>query len=341
MWMNRGILRDEAGEGGEGGGGAGPSADTLLGEGADGAGNNGGSEGGGQEGGQPTPNSDAGTANPWYSGLYNEKGEFSENWTERLPEHLKEHKDFLGRYKTIDVAMSSLVEKQKALSSKGLARPEEGAPQAIVDEFNAKLHQLNGAPGNSGDYDFSPPDDLPEHLRWGDDESTRIQEVLHKHHASPQLAGEIRDVYTKIIAEQEDGAIAQFNKNEDAAVKALGDDLGKVSSDMQATMKILGFEADDMKVMLNSAVQAGLGEKFMRNMASLKGLIDSDKFVNLSGANEGGVMGGQGQNYEELAAKELDSMYAAEKAGDHAAVARHRQQEDQYRKLAAQQKGGK
>jgi len=219
-----------------------------------------------------------------------------------------------------------------------LARPEEGAPESVVNEFGEKMHALNGAPEKSTDYDFYPPEDLPDHLKWGEEESTRIQEVLHKHHDSPELAGEIRDVYTKIVAETEDAAIAQFNLNEDAAVKAIGDDLKTVSASMQQSMGVLGFQPDEMKVLLNGAVQAGLGEKFMRNMASLKDLIGSDKFVKMSGGDT--ALGGQGQDYAALAAAELDSLYAAEKAGDTVAMARHKKQEETYRELASRQKGG-
>jgi hypothetical protein len=326
-------------DGGEAGASAGKSDEGAP-QGTDNPdGDGGGSAGtenteGSAQAGTTSSQGDAGTQASWYKGLYGEDGKINQDAYERLPEHLKPAAESLKRYNSIEDVFSTLWHQKQALSKGGLTRPEEGAAEEVISEFNEKLRELNGAPKSAAEYDFAPPEDMPDYLKWEDKEAEGIKDVFHKHGINQEAANEIRDIYVQMKSADEAASLDSFKAQEKATLDALGPDKQLLAANALESAAVLGFSAEQAHILTNAAIQAGMGAEFVQGLAGLKNLIGEDKFVS-TGQGGSAVMDAGGRNYKDLAMEALENYERAKGSGDAAAADRFKKQEGEYWRLAS------
>lgn len=296
-WMNN-TLREEAGEP-EGGGGS-----ALLGE----------------AGGGGTP-SDVGTADPYYQGLIGEGGKINKDSWDRLPDHLAGLKETISRHDTLDSILDSYANQRKALSGKGLTPPDENASEEVKAEYQSKVKQALGIPDSIDGYDFTPPEDLPEHLRWDDETAREVSEMMLNNNVSPQASQAIKEWYVNMKAGEEEKALSDFKGLEETALQEIaqsGQDPKVVGQTASQALALLGIDGEEASILTNSAVQAGLGSKFVQSMANLKALISEDKFA--SGQPGQGVVTGGNTDFK-AQAEALDAKSSQAQASGDSALA--------------------
>jgi hypothetical protein len=115
----------------------------------------------------------------------NEKGEFGENWLDRLPADLQDSKQILGQFKDIDGALKTLVSQQRLLGKKAEAVliPKDDASPEEVAAFRAKL----GVPENADAYSLKPKD-LPVGMEWNDTQAKDYNAFAHSLGLTPAQA---------------------------------------------------------------------------------------------------------------------------------------------------------
>ncbi len=172
------ILREEAGGGaGGGGGGTPPPAGTPP-------------PGGGTPppgGGTPPPPPPAA---PYYKGLYGDDGKIDKAALDRLPDHLKPHKDVLGKYETIDALLTGFGNAHALASKKALTPLEANAPDHVKAERKAMLDGVNNVPKDPKGYGIARPETFPaEH--WSEEGAGKMAAIAHKHSLSPDAVKEL------------------------------------------------------------------------------------------------------------------------------------------------------
>jgi len=132
---------------------------------------------------------------PFFMGMYDKDGNIDQKAFERLPEHLQHGKETFSRYKTVEELMGAHMNLRQQLSKGGLVRPDEGAPEQVVQEFQAKMAELNGAPESPEGYELAAPEGLDENILWPDGQEKQYAEIFHKHGANPEMVKEIFDLH--------------------------------------------------------------------------------------------------------------------------------------------------
>jgi len=215
---------DEAGgaaDGGAGGGGSGaaggaPAAGgskSLLsgGAAAGGAGSDqsgaGGAAGGAAGGGTPD-------TRPFFADLYGADGKLNKTAFDRLPDHLKGHKEIFAKYETVEALLGGMGNLANLAGRKGLEPLPDNAPPEVKAERDKLLKQLLRVPEKPEGYGIKKPDNIPAEL-WNEPYMQEMLGTLHKFNASPELVKALVEADTKFA-----GSIRQQGEQQQAAYAA-------------------------------------------------------------------------------------------------------------------------
>lgn len=158
------------------------------------------------------------------SAWVNEKGQFGENWLDRLPADLQDSKQILGQFKDIDGALKTLVNQQRLLGKKAEAVliPKDDASPEEVAAFRAKL----GVPDSVDKYS-TKIEGLPEGMALDEASVKQFNELAHKTGLTPAQAQEAVKFYAGLEAQNaqqaEVQAKAQFEASRKELAEAWGD----------------------------------------------------------------------------------------------------------------------
>lgn len=197
---------------------------------------------------------------PFFDGLYGADGKIDKTAFERLPDHLKPHKDWIGKYDTIEALITGGANAH-ALGVKKALGPLLGTePPEVVAERKAHLDQINSVPKDPKGYGIVRPESLPEQF-WNEEAAGKFGLIAQKHSAPPALVKELLDLQTSMTqAEIERGKAYEteyYNKQDqayEAGVKQLGMDLDKAKDMAERGAQTLGLDPKD-PVFKNAAVR--------------------------------------------------------------------------------------
>ena len=170
---------------------------------------------------------DAGKAEavaPSPSGAWvNEKGEFGENWLDRLPADLQDSKQILGQFKDVNGALKTLVNQQRLLGKKADAVliPKDDASPEEVAAFRAKL----GVPETPEAYALKPKD-LPEGMQWDEAYAKELNAAAHEAGITPAQAEKLMSKYASLEAQNAQQAELQAKAQYEASRKELAEAWG-------------------------------------------------------------------------------------------------------------------
>ena len=178
-----------AADGGQGGGGDAGAQAAIA---AAAAAAKGGAQGGGGDAAGQAAAAAAAAAKPapFYDGLYDKEGKIDPKALDRLPDHLKPHKDWISKYPTIDALINGGANAHTMAVKKALAPLAGNEPPEIVAERKAHLDALNGVPKDPKGYGIARPQDLPEQF-WNEELAGKFGQIALKHSASPALVKEL------------------------------------------------------------------------------------------------------------------------------------------------------
>jgi hypothetical protein len=153
----------------------------------------------------------------------NEKGEFGENWLDRLPADLQDSKQILGQFKDIPGALKTLVNQQRLLGKKAEAVliPKDDASPEEVAAFRAKL----GVPENADAYSVKPKD-LPAGMEWNEEFAKSINAAAHEAGVTPAQMEKIMGKYVGFEMQNAQNAELQAKAQYEASRKELAEAWG-------------------------------------------------------------------------------------------------------------------
>lgn len=161
---------------------------------------------------------------PTPSGAWvNEKGQFGENWLDRLPADLQDSKQILGQFKDVDGALKTLVNQQRLLGKKADAVliPKDDASPEEVAAFRAKL----GVPETPDAYALKPKD-LPEGMQWDENYAKELNAAAHEAGITPAQAEKLMSKYASLEAQNAQQAELQAKAQYEASRKELAEAWG-------------------------------------------------------------------------------------------------------------------
>lgn len=164
------------------------------------------------------------TASPSPSSSWvNEKGEFGENWLDRLPADLQDSKQILGQFKDVEGALKTLVSQQRLLGKKADAVliPKDDASPEEVAAFRAKL----GVPDSVDKY-ATKIGGLPEGLSLDEASVKQFNELAHKTGLTPAQAQEAVKFYASLEAQNAQNAELQAKTQYETSRKELAEAWG-------------------------------------------------------------------------------------------------------------------
>jgi hypothetical protein len=281
--MKRLLLEEAAGGASDGASGTGGGTGTVTATGGTDPGanaNNGASgSGGGQatstgsngSNGQGTGTSEAssttaattaapvGTEGPWYAKLYGADGKLDKKAFERLPDHLKGHKDVFSKYDSVEALLGGMGNLATLAGRKALAPLPENAPDEVKAERAALLRSINAVPEKPEGYEFNAPADYPKEY-WNPDYANGVKALLHKHNAPPGLAKELLAHTVAIakgnLARNEQAAAQAAAAEKDAIKKAFGSDYDAKMD--KATRAARTFGLDPERALASSELAVAL-----------------------------------------------------------------------------------
>ena len=153
----------------------------------------------------------------------NEKGEFGENWLDRLPADLQDSKQILGQFKDVNGALKTLVNQQRLLGKKADAVliPKDDASPEEVAAFRAKL----GVPETADKYS-TKIEGLPEGMALDEASVKQFNELAHKTGLTPAQAQEAVKFYASLEAQNAQNAELQAKAQYEASRKELAEAWG-------------------------------------------------------------------------------------------------------------------
>lgn len=153
----------------------------------------------------------------------NEKGEFGENWLDRLPAELQDSKQILGQFKDIPGALKTLVNQQRLLGKKADAVliPKDDASPEEVAAFRAKL----GVPETPEAYSLKPKD-LPAGMEWNEEFAKSINAAAHEAGVTPAQMEKIMGKYVGFEMQNAQNAELQAKAQYESSRKELAEAWG-------------------------------------------------------------------------------------------------------------------
>lgn len=197
-------------------------------------------------GGNPPP-----PPKPFYEGLYGADGKIDKAALDRLPDHLKPHKDVLGKYDTIEALLSGFGNAHSMAVKKALVPLTGTEPPEIVAERKAHLDQINGVPKDPKGYGIVRPETLPE-MHWNQEGADQFALLAQKHSLSPAAVKDLLALQVGLTqGEIERGKAndtdwyANQDKVYEAGLKTLGMDADKGKDMMTRGAQTLGIDPKD------------------------------------------------------------------------------------------------
>jgi hypothetical protein len=300
--MNRTFqsLYNEAYDMGAGGGGAGAGGAASGGAGSNlfggsvGAAGGGGTAGGAASGGGGAPDggSVAGASAPaqgssaeaWHSGLWDNTGKINAAAWDRLPEHLKPHKETFAKYQTAEALLGGFSNLAQLAGKKGLAPLPEGASEEAKTERAKLMRQLNGVPEKPEDYGVKKPDDLPDES-WNGEYVNSMVGIMHKYNAPPAMVRELLEAdvkYAGSTRQQSEAAQAAALQGEGKKLReAWGADFDKKLGGVRRVAETLGLDTADPIFRSAHVMQA---------LSKVADMVSEDKLV--TGNSSSNSLGG-------------------------------------------------
>jgi len=270
--LNRQIPRDAAGDTGTGGGGGGgdAAAQAAAAAAAKSSGGNGG------DAAAQAAAAAAAKPKPFYEGLYGADGKLDKTAFDRLPDHLKPHKDWIGKYDTIEALITGGANAH-ALGVKKALTPLLGTePPEVVAERKAHLDQINGVPKDAKGYGIARPDDIPE-IFWHQEGMDELAALGLKHSVSPAMMKDVLALQNKVTQE----SIARGKQME-------ADFYAKQDSDFATAIQRLGIDGDKAADLVQRAagtLKIDLKNPILKNaevrlaMVRVTQMISEDKLI--------------------------------------------------------------
>jgi hypothetical protein len=210
---------------------------------------------------------------PWFVGLYDNTGKLNHAKFDALPAHLKGSEALFKRYPTVEALLGGLQNASNLAGKKALAPLPPGSPPEAVAERSKLMAQLNNTPEKPEGYGFKRPDNIPEG-QWNQSYVDGVAGILHKHHASPELAAELlkHDAeHAGKIGEGVAKAQAEAMAREQTALKeAFGADYAKKIDLAVRGAKTMGMDPTDPIFQNHKAVVM---------MAKFAELVGEDKII--------------------------------------------------------------
>lgn len=266
MFFNHSVLREET-PGGGGGGGTPPipPAGTPPIPPAGGAGT------------PPIP----AAAVPFYKGLYGDDGKIDKTALDRLPDHLKSHKDWLAKYDTIDAILQGGANAHKMAVGK-LGPLQGNETPEVLAERSQMLDTMLNVPKEAKDYGLTRElvaKDLPEQF-WDQKGADAFAGLAKKHHLSPDAVKDIMALQVGLTkASIETGRVGETDyytaqqKLFETEVQKLGMDLEKANDLAARGAGTLGI---DVKGGYFKSAEARLAAIRMTKLVSESKLINGE-----------------------------------------------------------------
>jgi hypothetical protein len=234
-----------------------------------------------------TPPAGGGTPNttPFFADLYGADGKINKAAFDRLPDHLKGHKDTFAKYDTVEALLGGMGNLANLAGKKGLEPLPAGAPAEMVAERDALMKRLNGVPEKPEGYGVKRPDNVPPE-QWNDEYVGGMMGLLHKHNASPSLVKALVEADTKF-------AETLRTKGDQDRVAAVAQERGKLKDVLTA---MPGGYDKNLALAVRGARTAGLDpndaifgdHRVVAAFAKFAGMISEDKLVSGDSADAGG-----------------------------------------------------
>lgn len=152
--------------------------------------------------------------------IINEKGEFSENWKNILPDDLKNN-PAIGSFKDLASMTKSYVNAQKMIGADKIALPGKYA----TPEERAEFFNRIGRPETPDKYELPKPQ-LPEGMSYSNEMEKSFRDLAHKTGLTAEQAKALHDWNTQNVlqshAAREQMVAQQFQQAEDALKKEFG-----------------------------------------------------------------------------------------------------------------------
>lgn len=215
-------------------------------------------------------------ATPWIAA----DGTFTEGWTERLPEDLRDAAPTLGKYKTVTDLAKALHNANGLIGKKTLVPGEKSTPEEI-----SAYRQALGIPEKIEDYDIKP-DEIPEGLGWNEDNARRFATLGHRHNIPPAAMKALVSEYGAIRLAEMDIMAQELDHRRQAGIEDLkrtwGDDYTRNLTTAQQAARYAGVNADS----------AGFSDpEVVKGFVRLASMLSDDKLT----APHGGLPNLNGQ----------------------------------------------
>lgn len=121
-------------------------------------------------------------------GWINRDGSFIPDWTQRLPDDIRDGEEtaVLKKYGNVTDLARGYVNAQRLLGKKGVVVPDDKSTPEQIAEFRKALD----VPEKPEEYQIKP-ENIPEGLQWNDDLAKGFLEIAHKHNAPKRLMKEL------------------------------------------------------------------------------------------------------------------------------------------------------
>lgn len=122
------------------------------------------------------------------AGFVGEDGNFTDGWTQRLPEEMGEARESFSRFKSVNDLAKSYHGLQQLLGRKAHAVvvPNDKSTPEEVTAYRKAL----GIPEKAEEY-LIRPEELPQGVDWNDDLARPFAEIAHRHNIPPSAMREL------------------------------------------------------------------------------------------------------------------------------------------------------
>lgn len=231
-----------------------------------------------------TGNPDAGTAQPFWRGLYGEDGKIDHSKLDSLPENLASYKETFKKYPTIEGVFGALGNAQTLIGKKGLMPLPDDAPDSVKQEFNQRLREVLKVPATPEGYGFKKPEGLPDEL-WSEDAVKDAAGIMHQFNVPPHAAKALIEwdaKRTMQTIEQQNVEREKYRKEASQKIQEeFGAELERKVLSARALANKVGFPVNDESLGNNPDVIIGL--------ARIAAMLGEDKIGSDAGAGNGGM----------------------------------------------------
>jgi len=229
-------------------------------------------------------------------------GAFSEKWTEKLPDDLKEAAPTLGKYKTVTDLAKALHNANALIGKKTLVPNEKSTPEEI-----SVYRKALGIPDDIKEYNIKP-DELPEGLSWNDENGKRFMELGYKYNIPPAAMKAIVAEYGAHRLAEMQVMAQEIDSRKTAGVEDLkktwGENFDKNLTVAQQAAKLAGVNPESF----------GFGDpEVVKGFVRLAAQLSDDKLVRGAG---GDMTQGGAARAKDIQTNPQNPLHAKYKDGD-------------------------